>query len=105
MYEPLSLTTMSQETNGWKKIEEGSNINVSSTRSEVFDGDAVSCKLQAFPAASLIEALQNHPDCSLNRPTVHLVARADLRDKTSAKPITTHSLSFPSHFCSFTQRY
>lgn len=33
-------------------------LNVSSMRSEVFDGDTLSCKLQALPAASLIETLQ-----------------------------------------------
>lgn len=85
-------------------LEEGSNINVSSTRSKVFDGDSVSCKLQALPATSLIETLPNHPDCGLNCPTVHSGARADLREKTSAKPITTHTASHFPFMSAFLQR-
>ena len=40
----------------FRKVKE-ERLNVSSTRSEVFDGETVSCKLQALPAASLIETL------------------------------------------------
>lgn len=37
------------------------SLTVEERSREVFDGDAVSCKLQAFPAASLIETLQTTP--------------------------------------------